>query len=232
MYSIQRQKTIAMGFYNGNDPRELPLYSIQEAGRFIGVVPSTLRNWVAGGASAAPLVRVPDENDGRLSFNNLVEAHVLASLKRQHGIRIQSIRRAIEYAEHEMQVAPLLLRDELRTSAGELFWLELNRLVNLSRSGQLAIRKLLESSLQRIERDSFALPVRLYPLISSGNDRKTVVIDPTIAFGQPVVHGSGVSTANIIRRIDAGESIAEVAYDHDLDEQTIEDVILYEKAAA
>jgi len=221
-----------MGFYNGNDPRELPLYSVNEAGHFIGVFPSTLRGWVNGSKSRKPLVRIPDENDGRMSFNNLVEAHVLASLRRQHGIKMQSIRTAIEYAEREMRISPLLLRNELRTSAGDIFWLELNRLVNLSRSGQLAIRKLLESSLRRIERDSFALPIRLYPLINTGSERKTVVIDPTIAFGQPVVQNSGISTVNIIRRIDAGESIEEVAHDYNLDEQDIEDVILYEKAAA
>ena len=219
-----------MSFYTANDPRQRPLYSIREAGHYIGVLPSTLRSWVSASTSKTPLIKIPDKNDKRMSFNNLVEAHVLASLRKQHGIKMQSIRAAIEYAESEMKISPLLLRDELRTSAGDIFWLELNRLVNLSRSGQLAIRRLIESSLRRIDRDSFALPVRLYPFVNARSDRKTILIDPTISFGQPVVNESGISTANIIRRIDAGESIEEVANDYSLDVQVVEDVILYEKA--
>ena len=220
-----------MSFYTANDPRQRPLYSIREAGHYIGVLPSTLRSWVSASTSKTPLIKIPDKNDKRMSFNNLVEAHVLASLRKQHGIKMQSIRAAIEYAEREMKISPLLLRDELRTSAGDIFWLELNRLVNLSRSGQLAIRRLIESSLRRIDRDSFALPVRLYPFVNARSERKTILIDPTISFGQPVVNESGISTANIIRRIDAGESIEEVANDYSLDVQAVEDVILYEKAS-
>lgn len=219
-----------MGIYSDIDPRELPLYSVNEAGRFIGIFSSTLSNWVRGTKTHEPLIKIPDANDGRMSFNNLVEAYVLASLRRQHGVKMNSIRTAIMYAEKEMGVSPLLLRDEMRTSAGEIFWDELNKLVNLSRSGQLAIRKLLESSLQRVDRDGYSMPIRLYPLISSVGDRKTVVIDPAISFGQPVVKDSGISTINIIRRIDAGETIEEVANDYSIEASAIEDVILYEQA--
>jgi uncharacterized protein (DUF433 family) len=45
-----------------------------------------------------------------------------------------------------------------------------------------------------------------------------------------VLH-AGVSTTAIAGRIDAGESIAELAEDYDLKPQEIEEAVLYERAA-
>ena len=60
---------------------------------------------------------------------------------------------------------------------------------------------------------------------------KPIAIDPTIAFGRPVVRRIGVSTRAIAERIDAGETVDELAADYDLSPTEIEEAVLYERAA-
>jgi uncharacterized protein (DUF433 family) len=75
--------------------------------------------------------------------------------------------------------------------------------------------------------------VRLYPFVSAAapTEARPIVIDPRIAFGRPVVQRKAVSTSAIAERIDAGESLEDVAADYDLGRSEIEQAILYERAA-
>jgi len=55
-----------------------------------------------------------------------------------------------------------------------------------------------------------------------------VVIDPFLAFGKPVLVGTGVPTAVVFRRFDAGESIADLADDYGMHPAQAEEAIRYE----
>ena len=57
------------------------------------------------------------------------------------------------------------------------------------------------------------------------------MIDPRVSFGRPTAAGSGISTAALVDRVDAGEDIQTLADDYRLDVAQIEDAVLYEKAA-
>ena len=164
--------------------------------------------------------------------NNLVEAHVLRALRSVHGARMGNVRPALSYAEEQLGISRLLLHDELLTSGGELLLQQLDQLINLSRSGQLALRRLLKDCLNRVERDDQRLPFRVYPVLprQSANAR-AISINPRISFGRPVLAGSGVSTRALVDRIDAGEDIAAIAHDYGLAESQIHDAVLYEAAA-
>ncbi|MEX0601243.1 MAG: DUF433 domain-containing protein [Rhodothermales bacterium] len=226
-------------FYGGADPREMPLYAVSEAAHYIGLPPSTLRSWVLGrrypvsdgwNASDA-IVRLPDQDDGRLSFNNLIEAFVVKGLRKKHGASMMAIRKAAAYAEKELDVERLFLRDELCTNEGDLFWTQYSELINLSRGGMIAMKQIVEAHLKRVERDVRDLPLRLYPLIPSRPGARTIVIDPSVSFGRPIVGSSGVSTAVVVQRIDAGEEIEDLADDYGLSEDEIRDAVVYELAA-
>lgn len=130
-----------------------------------------------------------------------------------------------------MGVERLLIRDELRTHAGDLFWDKYGALINLSKAGQLAMREVLASYLERIERDLDNLPARLYPFILPDRSNRTVVIDPLVSFGRPVIRGKGITTAIVAKRIDAGESIEALADDYGLEEGEIKDALVYQMAA-
>lgn len=222
-----------------NDRRDLPAYPLTEAARYVRLAPATLRSWVvgrpydtrAGKGFFRPLIRPADKGALVLSFNNLIEAHVLRALRTEHGVSIKDVRSALSFAEKELQIEQLLLREELRTSAGELFLDRYGELVNLSRSGQLAIRKLLDVFLSRVDWET-SFPIRLYPFVSGEiTSHRPVVIDPAVAFGRPILVRASIGTATIAERIDAGESVQDVAADYDLTPEEIEEAVLYERAA-
>lgn len=223
------------------DIRDQPAYSLAEAARYLKVAPATLRSWVVGRAYPKadgpahfrPLIRPAARQPPALSFWNLIESHVLRSLRTEHGVSMDALRKALNYAEKTLEIERLLLSPELRTDAGRLLLERYGRLIELSASGQIAMRHLFNEHLARVEWDSWKFPVRLFPFSSSsapaGN--RPIAIDAQIAFGRPVVASRGVSTGAIAGRIDAGETTAELAGDYDLSEREIEEAVLYERAA-
>lgn len=221
------------------DAHERPRYSLVRAAQYVQIAPATLRSWVVGrpygGGSRyfEPLIARPSPADPRLSFSNLVEAHVLRSLRTRHGVPMSAIRTALDYAASELEIERLLLSDELRTAAGTLFIERLGQLVDLGHSGQIALKELLQAHLHRIERDIKGLPLRLYPVVSHSGlaGPRIVGIDPAFAFGRPFIVGKGVRTSTIVERLDAGESREEVAADYRLEDREIDEAILYERAA-
>jgi uncharacterized protein (DUF433 family) len=223
------------------DPRNQPAYTLAEAARYLKLPVATLRSWVAGrpypkaGGTGhfQPLIHPPERKPPTLSFWNLVEAHVLRSLRTDHGVSLKALRQALQYAERSLKIDRLLLRKELRTDAGQVFLDRYGQLISLSASGQLAMRKLFEEHLKRVEWDEWQFPVRLYPFVSSESlsADMPIAIDAQVAFGRPVIRRSGVSTSTIADRIDAGESVADLATDYELSEAEIEQAVLYERAA-
>jgi uncharacterized protein (DUF433 family) len=221
--------------------RDLAAYTLAEAARYVRVPAATLRSWVlgrqyptAGGAgNFPPLIRPASRRPPLLSFSNLIEAHVLRSLRTEHGVPVKALRSALTYAEKTLGIDRLLLRPELHTDAGNVFLDRYGELIELTASGQLAMRRLLAEHLKRVEWDSSRFPVRLYPFLSAAapSEARPIAIDPRIAFGRPVVLRKGISTSIIAERVDAGESVEDVAADYDLGPAEIEQAIIYERAA-
>ena len=224
------------GIYGGKDPRDIAAYTVAEAARYIHMPPQTLRAWIAGQSYGQhsnrppfiPLVTAPEYNPLRLSFNNLIEAYTLRALRTKHGVSIHAAREAIEVAEQAFNIQRLFVHpQQLRTDAGELFLEKYGALINLRKPGQNLLFQFFRECLKRIEIDDQLLPFRLYP----GPDKKTVMIDPTISFGRPVVSGRCISTAAIVDRLGSGESVQDVAEDYKLSEDQMSDAITYELAA-
>lgn len=178
-----------------------------------------------------PVIRLPDPSDGRLSFYNVIEAFVLA-LIRQEGVSMQSVRSAVVHAEREMDIERLLIRKELRwEEKGHLFWDELSNLTNLSKSGQLAMREIIQTHLHRVEWDEeTGLPRRFYPRIRTNDEAHSVVVDPCVSFGQPTIVGTGVGTAIFAQRVNAGEDPADVAADYGVGISQLTEALVYETA--
>lgn len=224
-----------------NDPRAQPAYSLAEAARYLRVAPGTLRSWVVGrpypsatGVRTWPaLLRPAGSEPTALSFWNLVEAHVLRALRTEHGVSVPDLRKALSYAERELGIERLLLSKDLLTDAGRLFLARYGELIDLSSSGQLAMRIVLDAHLKRVEWDERRLPIKLYPFLSTDaiSEERRIAINPLVAFGRPIVERVGVSTQAIASRLDAGESIAAVAGDYDLTESEIGQAVLYEHVA-
>ena len=226
---------------DNSDIRNQPAYGAAEAARYLRLPAATLRTWLVGrgypkGEAHArfhPLIKPVSDQPLQLSFFNLIEAHVLRALRTEHGVALAELRKAISYAEKKLQLNRLLLSPELRTHAGQVFLNRYVELINLSASGQLAMRKMFEDHLRRVEWDAWKFPVRLYPYIDTpaSSAARPIAIDPQVAFGRPVVRRAGVSTAAIASRLDAGETVEALAEDYDLSRDEIEQAVLYSRAA-
>lgn len=218
------------------NPHEVPVYTATEAARYLHLAPATLRSWAWGrpyprqtnDGYFAPILQVPDPQQHRLSFLNLVEAHVLRALRTEHAVSVRAVREALRIAEAHYGLTHLLASRVLYTSAGELFLKTYRDLVHLDRSGQFTLETILERYLKRVEWTQGS-PTRLYPYLDDPD--KVIAIDPRIAFGRPILISHGISTSVIVSRYEAGEPLDAIAEDYDLDLEEVTTAMLFERAA-
>ncbi len=220
------------------DPNELPRYTVPEAAHYLRMSHKTLKSWVAGRSYPvsggekhwAGLIKRPDDADPRLSFSNLIEAHVLLALRKQYQVKMKEVRDSLEIAQEKFNTSRVLLSPQLRVTKGNIFFEELNQLTNLSKGGQGAIPEILEAYLERIDWNIAGMPDRMYPLTRPDalGSPKLLTIDPRIAFGRPIVKRNAIKTSAIAERFRAGESISDLAEDYDLEVFEVEEALRYE----
>ena len=189
------------------DARHAPLYSIPECARYLGLPASTLRRWVAAGtagdaAGPEPPVFTAGTQPIALSFTNLAELHTLAALLRNDKRPWPEVRK------------------------------ELARLYGAERGSHPLAREEFAGANPggRLEYDAAGFAKRFYPPVPGGADSRVVVIDPAISFGRPVIAGTGVRTAVVASRVNAGESLCDVADDYLLQPRQVKDALRYELA--
>ena len=210
--------------HGGRDPRELPLYSIAEAAGYLSVPASTLRSWVKGQRYQVhgkprlfkPLLK--PHRTGLLTFNNFVEAYVLASLTRQFSLPMSRVRLGLQWIGGTRP----LLTELFQTDGVGLFVERSGELVDVVKGGQLAMRQVLEGSLRRVDRDGAGQPSRVYPWIVDPRERKVVSIDPRRAFGRPTIADRSLTVEVIADRFKGGDSIDALARDYRLSKDQVE----------
>jgi len=217
------------------DPREIGAYSLAEAAHYLRIPAATVRSWVLGRhypvrrgkAFFPPVIQRPRANETLLSFVNLIEAHVLDAIRRQHEVPLHKVRTAIRYLERHFGSKHPLANQRIETDGCDLFVEKLGSLINISQDGQLAMRQMMEAHLKRIEWNEAGLAVRLYPFTRKRElqEPRVVVIDPYRSFGRPVLVGTGIPTAIIAERYKAGESVDELAEDYGRQRLDIEEAI-------
>lgn len=225
-----------MTAFNITDPRDVAAYSIPEAAHYLGVPASTLRSWFAGQKyshkgeqrSFHAVIRPADPKTLGLSFSNLVEAYVLTAIRRKHHIGLPTIRRGLKYLTEKLGSKRPLLQEQFATRGAELFVERLGQIINLSRNGQLEMAELIRAYLARVERDAKGVPIKLYPFMRSQPPQeqpRTVVIDPRVSFGRPVLAGTGIPTAVLAEQFKAGDAVPELAREYGASEEAVWDAI-------
>jgi len=209
--------------YGGKAPEDLGAYTLGRAAALVRMPAPTLRLWVGKGG----LVRLASRTPPLLSFSNLIETFVLASMRRVHGIPMQRVRRALDYVGEELGYERPLLHARFRTDGVRLFVDHAGSFLDVSARGQAALKDVLSASLDRIDwADDVA--TRLYPWVRGEPSRgqpKTIVVDPRRSFGKPVLAGTGVEALIVAQRYRAGESVMELARDYGVEVEKIEDAI-------
>lgn len=218
-----------------HDVGHLASYSIAEAAHYLRIPTTTLRSWVLGRPYTTaqgerffkPPIEIADLKSRRLSFINLIEAHVLWAIRREHELPLQKVRRAIDFLVKRFGAKHPLATDRFETDGIDLFVSKVADLINASREGQLAMREMLSTHLRRVEWGEEGNVVRLYPFTrkEAKDEPRAIVIDPRVAFGRPVLAGTGIPTAIIAERFKAGEPTDELARDYGRDRSEIEEAV-------
>jgi uncharacterized protein (DUF433 family) len=214
--------------FNTTDRREIPAYSIAEAAHYLGEPKSTLRAWFAGQEGFKAVLCPADPKKLVLSFSNLVEAYVLSAIRRKHHVGLPTIRRGLKFLTEKLDSKRPLLEKQFATHNTRLFVEHLGQIINLSQTGQVEMTELLHAYLERVERDAKGVPIKLYPFMRSQPPKeqpRTVVIDPQVSFGRPVLAGTGIPTAALAEQFKAGDQVSDLAKDYGASEEAISDAI-------
>lgn len=210
---------------------ELPLYGLSEAALYLRIPIKTLEYWAFGRKPKLPVIRAASKEPRALSFMNLLECHMLASMRSMYDLRLPKIRRAVANLNRTSGFKHPLIEEPLFTNRVDVLIKQIDKLVNLSRDGQLVIPEIVEAHLERVEYDKGVL--RFYPFVRerSAAEPKYIVINPSLGFGKPVIAGTGISTAVIASRFNARESVPDLAKEYGLEEKQIEEAIRWETRA-
>lgn len=224
--------------YGGRDPRDLPSYTSREAARYVRLPLRTVQNWSFGFHTYGgdPLIHVADHERHLLSLWNVAELHVLGALRRYHRIPPQKLRIAIRYLEETFDSRHPLLSEMMLTDGVSIFVEQAGALINATRSGQLAMRQLMEAHLRRIDQDVDGLAIRLYPFVRHDpntrrpppmlpDEPRIISLDPRVRFGRPVIVETGIPTEEVAERFRAGDTVQQLAEEYGRRSQEIEEAI-------
>lgn len=225
------------------DPREIPIYSIPLAAQYLRLRKDRLRDWVGGWYSQTktdkhffePLIELPQHNNLKLlpqskttllSFTNLVEAHVLIAIVKATGFSRKQLSTTLKCVNRNFSTPHLYARIEFQVEGIAVLFEKFGQKLAASGREQEA-RQILDIYFDRIVRDEAGLPIKLFPFtkLPGSDEPKTVMIDPRISFGRPVLAGTGIPTAMLAERYKAGDSIDELAEDYNCDRLQIEEGI-------
>jgi uncharacterized protein (DUF433 family) len=201
-----------------------PAYGPSEAARYVRLPLNKAKRW------AELLAVAPSEPVFPISFANLLQLHLLKSMRLEHRVPLQRVRRAIPALREKYGSEYPLLQTQLLTDGLDIFLREEpNEIVNLSNAEQRSIREHFDLYLRRI--DLSERVARLYPFVRSEEDVNApaqVVIRPDIGFGRPTVSGTGIQTQVIAGRFRSGDSMIDLIDEYQLSQEQLEEVIRWE----
>jgi uncharacterized protein (DUF433 family) len=154
------------------------------------------------------------------------------AIRRRYGVKLPKVRDALDYLRRQFRVERPLIDQTFQTDGLDLFVESYGDLINISREGQGAMKEIIGAYLERIERDGKSLPIKLYPFTRHteaetirGSNPRVIVMNPAVSFGRPVIAGTGIPALSVYKRYKAGDSVAELARDYQLEVSAIEEAI-------
>lgn len=228
---------------------DVPLYTVSEAARALGVPAPTLTTW-ARGYERRPPGRKPVKGDAivtafqaapgqpAIPFIGLAEGLVLAAV-RQAGVPMQRVRPALARLSEEIGLSHALASKRLYTDGAEILFDYSRRASSLEsevigdlvvvRSGQRVFSDVVSSYLRRISygRDGYASLIRL-----PGYGHADVVADPKRAFGQPIFTHGAARVSDVLDRFWAGDDIGSLSEEFGVPVADLQDALRAFRPAA
>ena len=109
----------------------MPRYTVVEVGRMLDIPAATVSSWFVGmGTTFRPVLERSSPHTKLLSFENLVEVHVLRAL-RQRRVRMLKVREAIAILRQDFGAHPLASA-QFKTDGRHIFVQILGNLISLN----------------------------------------------------------------------------------------------------
>ena len=217
---------------------EVPIYSVAEAARLVGMHPSTLSTWAKGyerhfadrrAVRMGPVITsLTDQQHGtRLPFIGLVEAAVVQAFRRT-DLPLQRIRVALEVLKAQGELAHALASQGLMTDGADVLYDYASSehdgqlgLLTVVKSGQRVYTDLIADYLERITFGDEWATEMVVPV----TEREVLRVRPNVAGSKPLFIRSGAPLDAVRDRVLAGEPVASVAGDFDTPAEDVQEAL-------
>jgi uncharacterized protein (DUF433 family) len=166
-----------------------------------------------------------------LSFRDLIELRFVKAF-RDIGLSLRTIRECFEQAVDLVEDPRPFSTQRFRTD-GKTIFLEITNKVHEGelldlKKRQSVFHRIVEPSLHELQFDA-NLVARWFPL---GTSRKTVVVDPTRAFGRPIAAKEGVPTEVLFEAAKVEGSVEKVAKLYQVELAGVRDAVDFQRQLA
>lgn len=180
------------------------MYTPQEAAFYAKLRTQTMNRWLYGTTNSEPVVSAElgqIESERIVTFLDFIQMLTIRAIRLTRDVPLQRIRSAVENAKKEYGVEfPLAMKHKVylypkdSPNAEVFIKTPQNTFAQISgkRLRQQLITKVAELHLDNISWDAHDMPIKYEPLRTQYG---TVVMDPNIAFGSPIIEGSGYTAA-------------------------------------
>jgi uncharacterized protein (DUF433 family) len=219
-------------------PLGIGYYTVPEAARLLRIASRNINRWLGGYTYKAkgvetdmpPLWRpeLPAFNNHiELGFRDLIELRFVNAFL-EAGVGLKAIRNCIEYARECVHDDRPFSTRRFQTDGRTIFLDSLRRtgeteLLDLKRR-QYVFKSAIERTFKDLDIADDAVS-RWRPF----KGKKSIVIDPTRAFGQPIATDYGVPTVTLVEAAEAEGSPERAAFLYDVPTRVVKDAIQFEK---
>jgi len=228
---------------DGENLREIPLgigfYTVPEAARLLGVSALSIRRWLGGYTfiQNGKEIRMPPlwkpqlpayEHHLELGFRDLIELRFVKAFL-EAGLGLKTIRSCLEFARECVNDGHPFSTRRFQTDGRTIFLDSLHRsgvseLLDLRRR-QYVLKQIIERTFKDLDIESDAV-TRWRPF----GGKKSIVIDPRRAFGQPIAAVAGVPTVTLADAVEAEGNVTRVAYLFRVSPGVVKDAVQFQKA--
>ena len=225
-----------------DDIKLLPAYTLDEASRYIGMSKSTMQIWFRGRHeyltkkgrkhnAVSPILHSDSGARQPISFIDLIEAHVLTTVRKGYKIPVKNIRSAAEYLKVLNKNLTFLAHEDFYHDHKHLFLKIEDLLISLSERGQVVDKDIIEKGLTQIKYGNDGFADKFFPRIGD-TIQHDFVLDPHINYGKLSIARLGVGADIISTRFDSGEDILEIASDYGAEQKEVEEAIRWNRRLA
>lgn len=212
------------------------VYTAPEAARLLRAPYQKVRGWLAGypNTQSGPLLdnELKDYEDGLfISFTNLMEARFVAFFS-SHGVHVRTLRAIAEEAKTFLDTPhPFATNAIFRTDGKDVFIEAASKtddkhLYNLKKKNWMFHDIIEQSLLKGVEFDPSGKALNWIPRMDIAPN---VIVNPNMAFGQPVLKGIGVPTSALFDALNVeGETYESVAGWYDVPIEAVKEAALFE----